>query len=279
MNHLINVVNFYKIKKENDKKAINYFYNLINENYFSKSTRSIKCQDFSFIFFAKKNNVKNGCPLCIDNIYKNEYLRFIPIYLYDRFFIIQPSFKQYINNHIVIIDLIHIPHKIDNKTIDYFLSFIKQFPSFFICANNHLENIGGSVNEHLHYQAGIYDMPIFHKDAALIEDDIYEVEWYLKTFLIKSNNAEVIKEKYLYLLDKYQNEATSFNPVLFIRNEIYHLYMILRCAEEINIHNEYKDFKIGIGVFEVMGHFILNEQSTPPSKMCDMAKKMLSYKR
>lgn len=279
MNHLIKVVNFYKIRKENDKKAINYFFDLISENYFLKSTRTIKFQDFSFIFFSKKNIIKNGCPLCVDNIYKNQNLKVMPIYLYDRFFIIQPSYKQYITSHIVIIDLIHIPHKIDNNTINYFISFVKLFPSYFICANNHLDKIGGSVNEHLHYQAGIYDMPIFHKDAVLVEDDIYEVEWYLTTFLIKSESEEIIKEKYLYLLEKYQNEVTSFNPILFIRGNIYYLYMILRCAEEINIHDEYKDFKVGIGVFEVMGHFVLNEQPTPPHKMCELAKKILSYKR
>ena len=203
----------------------------------------------------------------------------MPIYLYDRFFYIQPSNKQYVSNHIVIIDLIHTKHKIDNNTIHYFISFLDEFPSLIICANTDLEGIGGSILEHLHYQAGIFDMPVFHKDASMIEDDIYLVDWYLTTYLIKSPDKQIIQEKYEYLLEKYQNEVTSFNPILFLRNDEYYLYLILRCAEEINIHNEFKDFKVGIGVFEVMGHFILNDQTTPTLKICENAKRMLSYKR
>ena len=279
MNHLINVVNFYKLKKENDKKAIKYFFSLVDDNYYIKPTRSIKCMNFSFIFFAKTNRKKTKCPLCFENIYENQFLKLMPIYLHNRLFIIQPSYKQYVENHLVVIDLVHTPHTIDKNTIDYFISFIKQFPSYIICANTNIDKIGGSILEHLHYQVGIFDMPIFHKDAIEIDDDIYEINWYLKTFLVKNCDYLIIKEKYLYLLEKFQNEATSFNPILFIRDGIYHLYMILRCAEEINIHNEYKTFKVGIGVFEVMGHFILEEQTTPTLTMCELAKNMITYKR
>lgn len=279
MNHLIKVVNFYKIKKENDQKAVKYFFELINQDYYIKPTRSIKCQDFSFIFFPKTNNKLMNCPLCLENIYTNKHLKLMPIFLYDRFFLIQPSYKQYVNNHLVIVDLIHTPHKIDEKTINYFISFIDEFPSFIICSNTELSGISGSVNSHLHYQVGIFDMPIFHRDATYIEEELYNVDWYLETFLIKNTDKEIIKEKYLYLLNKYKNEATSFNPILFVRDKVYYLYLIIRCAEEINIHNQYKDFKVGIGVFEVMGHFILQEQTTPTLKMCELAKKMLSYKR
>ena len=279
MNHLIKIINFYKYKKESDKKAIKYLFELIDENYYIKPTRTLKALDFSFIFFPKKTTNKIGCPLCLENIYTNKHLKIMPIYLYDRFFYVQPSNKQYVSNHLVIIDLIHTPHKIDNNTINYFLSFVDEFPSFLICANTHLEGIGGSIIEHLHYQAGMFDMPIFHKDASMIEDDIYLVDWYLTTYLIKSPDKQIIQEKYEYLLEKYQNEVTSFNPILFLRNDEYYLYLILRCAEEINIHNEFKDFKVGIGVFEVMGHFILNDQTTPTLKICENAKRMLSYKR
>ena len=279
MNHLIKIVNFYKLKKDCDIKAIKYFFDLFDEAYYIKQSRTLKSLDFNFVFFPKKITNKLGCPLCLDNIYSNKFLKIIPIYLYDRYFYIQPSNKQYISNHIVIIDLFHIPHKIDNITINYFLSFLDEFPSFMICSNTNLNGIGGSINDHLHYQAGIADMPLFHKDATMYEDEIYLVDWYLTTFLIKSDDKQIIKEKYEYLINKHQNEATSFNPVLFIRDNVYYLYMILRCAEEINIHNEYTNFKIGIGVFEVMGHFILNEQTTPTLKMCEYAKKMISYKR
>ena len=245
MNHLIKIVNFYKIKKESDVKAIKYYFDMIDKNYFIYHSRIVKTSNFYFIFFKKTLKKINYCPICIDNIYNNKYLKIIPIYLYNRYFFIQPSYKQYINMHLVIIDLIHIPHEINENTINYLFSFIEQFPSFFICANTNLKNIGGSVNEHLHYQAGISDMPLFHKDASLIEDDIYLVDWYLTTYLIKSSDKELIKEKYNHLLSKHQDEFTSFNPILFSRNEIYYLYLILRCAEEINQHLVYKDFKEG----------------------------------
>jgi len=279
MKELIKIINFYKERKISDIKCISSFIEGIDINYYTKPTRTIKTNDFIFTLFAKKINTNRNCPLCFENIYTNKYLKIIPIKLQNRYFFIQPSPKQYVSNHLVIIDFVHTSLIIDDKTIMYFYDFIKQFPSFTITSNNNLEGIGGSIREHIHYQAGIMDMPIFHRDATYYEDDIYLVDWYLTTFLIKSDDITLINEKYLYILKKYQNEVTSFNPVMFIRNEIIHLYLIVRCAEEINIHNEYKWFKEGIGVFEAMGLFILNEQTTPINIMNETAKLMLTYQR
>jgi hypothetical protein len=279
MNNLIKVVQFYKIKNSNGFNAIESFFCDVDEKYYIKPTRAIKTCEFSFIFFAKTNKKNLSCPICFENIYTNNLLKIMPLWINKRLFFIQPSIKQYVKYHLVIIDFTHHEMSIDKNTILNFYDFLKQFPTLTICSNTNLEGIGGSINSHLHYQAGVMDMPIFHKDAELIEDDIYLVDWYLTTFLIKDNDIIKINEKYLYLLDKYQNEATSFNPVMFFRNDTIYLYLILRCGEEINNHLKYVDFKQGVGVFEAMGHFILNEQTTSPPLLIELAKKILSYKR
>ena len=66
---------------------------------------------------------------------------------------------------------------------------------------------------------------------------------------------------------------------MFIRNDIIYLYLILRCKEEINIHKEYAHFKEGVGIFEVLGNFILNEQQTPLNILIENAENIISYKR
>ena len=185
MNHLINVVRFHKLKNKNSLDAINDFFTNIDEEYYIKPTRSIKTPQFNFIFFAKQNKKTNGCPLCFENIYINKYLKIMPLCLNNRFYFIQPSIKQYVKNHIVIIDFVHYDMKISEDIILTFYDFIKQFPHLVICSNTDLENIGGSINKHQHFQAGIMDMPLFHQDATLIEEDIYLVDWYLTTFLIR----------------------------------------------------------------------------------------------
>ena len=279
MKELLKVIQFYKLRYESDKLALDYFFSLFNNDYYIKSTRMIKTDEFNFIFFPKKKTTYQVCPLCFENIYLNPNLKIMPILLNNRYYFIQPSIKQYVKNHLVIIDFTHKKMAIDNTIIISFYQFLKLFPSLVICSNCELEGIGGSILNHQHFQAGCIDSQLFKRDAELMDNEIYEVDWYLETYLIKNVDINIVNEKYLYLLEKCQNEATSFNPVMFIRDDVIYLYLIKRCKEEINIHKEYTSFKEGVGVFEVLGNFILNEQQTPVNELIENAKNILTYKR
>ena len=119
MKELIKIINFYKERKISDIKCISSFIEGIDINYYTKPTRTIKTNDFIFTLFAKKINTNKTCPLCFENIYTNKYLKIIPIKLQNRYFFIQPSPKQYVSNHLVIIDFIHTILIIDDITIMY----------------------------------------------------------------------------------------------------------------------------------------------------------------
>ena len=128
MKELLKVIQFYKLRYESDKLALDYFFSLYNESYYIKSTRTIKSEIFNFTFYPKRKIEHSICPLCFENIYINPNLTLMPIKLNNRYFYIQPSIKQYVKNHLVVIDFTHRKMRINNNTILDFYYFLKLFP-------------------------------------------------------------------------------------------------------------------------------------------------------
>ena len=110
--------------------------------------------------------------------------------------------------------------------------FIKLFPSFMII---YFED------NHNHFEAGLIDFPLLKQDASIYYEDIYLVDWYITTFLIKDNDLSNIIEQFNYLLDKHKT-ATPIT-IFFKRNSKYYLYVILKKYQLFQLHVLKKDVK------------------------------------
>ena len=137
----------------------------------------------NIIFLICDNITQNAdCPYCFKNIYNN-YLTYIPLHLNDCHFYLKPSKLQIFNNHFEINDLIHERVQISDKTFIMMREFITLFPSFMIIYTE---------SEHHRFVAGLIDSTILQQDASIYLEDIYLVDWYITTFLIKDYNFENI---------------------------------------------------------------------------------------
>ncbi|WP_100065273.1 UDP-glucose--hexose-1-phosphate uridylyltransferase [Miniphocaeibacter massiliensis] len=94
-----------------------------------------------------------------------ENLRIIPIKIKDKKWYIQYSPYVYYNEHSIIFSEEHEPMKVKGNTFENLFDFIEKFPHYFIGSNAGIPIVGGSILNHLHYQGGRYDFPIFTAEA------------------------------------------------------------------------------------------------------------------
>lgn len=273
MSKITIIKNFYQQKKTSLEIALQNYFASIDKNYFIPAIRKISSKEINLIIFPRqsKKNI-SFCPICLDNIYRNQYLRVIPIYLYDRYFFLQPSPKQYVKYHLVIIDLFHVPQAVNPKTIDYFAAFLKHFPKMFIATNCTLKKGGASILNHLHYQAGLDNLPVFNCDATQINGNLYRLEYLTPLYFIKDDDIENIKKTFLQIWQQNNSIDNSFNLIMRKINNTFWLYLALRNE---NATNNYEDFKKGIGVFEIAGNFIIEESHYKIDECFTLAKEIL----
>ena len=275
MNNIINCYKFNKLLLENDKKAIDFFYSITDNSYFIKPIGKKYTEDLSFIYFKKSEIKVEYCSLCICKLNYDNKFKVMPIYFNNKYFLLSFSNKQYVLNHLVVASLEHKKQTIDLITIKDFLEFTNLMPSFVICANTDLKNCGASIKNHLHYQIGLIKAPLFLADATEIEENLYQVNWYLKTFLIKTKDKDILLSLAEKLFNEYKSEYYSFNPIMYKRSDSYYLYLICRSNKDEYIAKEYEWFKKGIGVFEAMGIFILDDNNLSIFKQKEIAKEIL----
>lgn len=271
----LDIIKLYLLLNKNALLTLKNFRKSIDEAYYIKPLKKMVTKEFNYIYFPKNETKKNGCPLCFNNIYTNKWLKLLPLKLKDRFFYLMPSHKEYVPLHFVLVDFVHTKMSIEKETITYFIAFNKLFPDLTICTNCDLPFIGGSVSKHLHYQVGLMEMPLFKCDATHLQDNIYKLNWYMTVYLIKDTNLETLKASYLKLFTSFHNDTHSFNIVLRKKHDTYYLYLILRTIENIKRLDEFNEFKKGIGVFEAMGHFILEENNYTLEEIISLSKKIL----
>ena len=246
MNHLLKVIRFYKNLKTSDALAAeNYLDNL---SILNNPIKTITAKDFHFLYF-NEHKIYEDCCHCFNNIYNYPEVDYIPIKIKDRHFFIFPSINQIFKNHLLINDFIHLNNTCLNH-IYYMKDILKLFTSSMILYSN---------TNHNHYEIGVIESPIFHKDATLIKDEIYKVDWYLPTFLIKDKDIETITENYHTLLknDKDNNKIL----ILLNRNNKFYLYIIFN--------------KVSLTVYEALGIFIVNNITSPIHKELESAIKKI----
>ncbi len=214
-------------------------------------------------------------------------IRFVPLTLAGERWYLQYSPYGYFRNHCICFKEDHVPMKVERKTFERLLSFVEQFPSFFMGSNSDLPIVGGSILNHEHFQGGSPVLPLFaSEDKEVIFTSksgtkVAKVDSFTNTLRISGKDKEEIMdlgEKILNAWRGYDNEelgilheteGNKHNTVTSYalkRGEEYQLILVLRCnivSEQypdgvFHAHPEYHAIKKeGIGLIECAGEFVL----------------------
>lgn len=108
------------------------------------------------------------CQLCVENegyagrvgYPARSNHRMLRLQLGGERWYLQFSPYAYYPEHCIVLSREHRDMHIDRKTLDNLLSFVQQFPHYFVGANADLPIVGGSILSHDHYQGGRYELPM-----------------------------------------------------------------------------------------------------------------------
>ena len=214
--------------------------------------------------------------------------RIIPVKINGADWFMQYSPYVYYNEHCIVFNSEHTPMKIEKNTFSKLLSFVEQFPHYFVGSNADLPIVGGSILSHDHFQGGNYE---FAMAKAPIEvpvsfpgfDDVEAgiVKWQMSCIRLKCKNGERLVEladKILSAWREYTDEDAfiyaetngekhnTITPIARQRNGVYELDLVLRnnittkehpmgvYHPHAELHNIKKE---NIGLIEVMGLAVL----------------------
>lgn len=228
--------------------------------------------------------------------------RIIPITVEGEKWGFQYSPYVYYNEHCIVFNRKHTPMKIDESAFRKLMSFIRQFPHYFLGSNADLPIVGGSILAHEHFQGGHYE---FAMERAQIKTPIkvagYEqveagiVNWPMSVIRISHEDSEVIVKMASHILDTWRNytDAEAFifaqtgdephntiTPIARMRDGKYELDLVLRnniTTEEypLGVYHPHQELhhikKENIGLIEVMGLAVL------PARLKDEMAKLGEY--
>ena len=230
-------------KKENAKKATEFYYN------FSKATNYIRVdriakdekwitstefgdlditinlskpekdpRDIAAAGKAKKSGYP-ACLLCMENEgYAGHFShparqnhRIIPITLDGEEYFLQYSPYVYYNEHCIIFNKKHIPMKINKSTMKKLLSFVEMFPHYTAGSNADLPIVGGSILSHDHFQGGGYEFPMvrapYEKELSVNGyDDVKAgiIKWPMSTIRLQGDDINRIVELADHILGSWR---------------------------------------------------------------------------
>ena len=249
------------------------------------------------INLKKKENNKSQqgfCPICCEcegsffNAKSN--LRLLPLELGDSFWNIQFAPVQYFNRHFILSSVEHKPMGTNREKFQVMLDFAKTFDSYFIASNTELERIGGSLLNHEHMQGGLLELPLMQADAKkhyyhqkFQNISISLLDWYVPAIKIYGKNEKelidfvcLINESFadyidesINLIAKSYKPHSSLNSVCFKENANFVFVLVPRnnrtsAERPLGIFCPDESCKVikkeGIGIFEIMGYFILPER-------------------
>ena len=326
---------FNNLYNESPKKATQYFYDLSRDDNYIMTNRvkkniiwktNTRYGDIDITInlskpekdpkaiAAAKNMKQSGypkCQLCCENVGFEGHAnhparanhRIIPVNLDGKTWYLQYSPYVYYNEHCILLNKEHTPMKISKQTFKNLLSFVEQYPHYFVGSNADLPIVGGSILTHDHFQGGNYEFPMAkckEKFTFVVKgfEDIKVgiVDWALSTIRLKGTDIDKICELGDKILTKWrgyddeENEILSFTdaphntitPIARKRDGLYELDLILRnnrTTEEhplgiFHPHAEYHYIKKeNIGLIEAMGLAVLPPRLTTELGVLDDKKK------
>ena len=236
------------------------------------------------------------CQLCAENEGyagrmnhpARENHRIIPITVCGEPWCLQYSPYVYYNEHCIVFNSKHIPMKIDRSAFEKLLSFVTEFPHYFVGSNADLPIVGGSILSHEHFQGGHYT---FAMETAAVETEVsfagYEdisagiVKWPMSVLRLTGKDPVKIADladKILNCWRGYSDESVgviafsdgephnTITPIARRRGEDYELDLVLRCnittgEHPLGVFHPHADKhhikKENIGLIEVMGLAVL----------------------
>ena len=214
--------------------------------------------------------------------------RILPIKVAGNDWYMQYSPYVYYNEHCIVFNREHTPMVIDRTAFEKLLSFVGQFPHYFVGSNADLPIVGGSILTHEHFQGGCYTFPM---EKAPVEipltftgfEDIQAgiVKWPLSVIRLTGKEPArlvALADKILEAWKTYTDESVgvigfsdgerhnTITPIARRRGEDYELDLTLRCnitSEEhsMGVFHPHADKhhikRENIGLIEVMGMAIL----------------------
>ncbi len=329
--------NFERLYKENPELATAYFYGLSMDSNYIRKDRIIKDLKWQYkceygdiditvnlskpekdpkAIAAAKLLPQSGYPKCL-LCHENEgytgsvskparqNLRQIPFDMAGTRWYLQYSPYVYYNEHCIALSSIHTPMKIDRTSFEKLLSFITNFPHYFIGSNADLPIVGGSILSHDHMQGGRYSFAM--EKAPISQRIVFDgfedvkagiVKWPMSVIRISGDNKEKLVDLANKILCSWRNytdeeafifaetEGESHNtitPIARKRGNDFELDLVLRNNITTNEHplgvyhphTEHHNIKKeNIGLIEVMGLAVLPARLK--DEMSEMRKAILS---
>lgn len=302
-----NYIQMKRIKKNIEYKAKTEFGQLditINVSKPEKDPKSIALERTA----VKTNYPK--CLLCIENegyagrighpARSNH--RMIRVNLLDKPWYLQYSPYVYYNEHCIVLSKDHIEMKISPTTFLRLLTFVEQFPHYFLGSNADLPIVGGSILTHDHYQGGNYQFAMAKaKDDWTFEMTGFSnvqcsvVKWPMSVIRLRSSQISSLVEAAEHVLTKwkdysdeeleiiawtYNTPHNTITPIARKNGDLFELDLVLRnnrTSEKhpLGIFHAHADAhhikKENIGLIEVMGLAVL------PARLMDELKEVEKY--
>lgn len=302
-----NYIQMKRIQKNIEYKAKTEFGQLditINVSKPEKDPKSIALERTA----VKTNYPK--CLLCIENegyagrighpARSNH--RMIRVNLLDKPWYLQYSPYVYYNEHCIVLSKDHIEMKISPTTFLRLLTFVEQFPHYFLGSNADLPIVGGSILTHDHYQGGNYQFAMAKaKDDWTFEMTGFSnvqcsvVKWPMSVIRLRSSQISSLVEAAEHVLTKwkdysdeeleiiawtYNTPHNTITPIARKNGDLFELDLVLRnnrTSEKhpLGIFHAHADAhhikKENIGLIEVMGLAVL------PARLMDELKEVEKY--
>ena len=236
--------NFWKVYREDPKKATDFFYDFSQNTDYIRRYRVKKDMKWQVespygtiditinlskpekdpkAIAAAKNaaqSVYPKCQLCMENEGyagrmnhpARQNHRIIPLEINGTKWGFQYSPYVYYNEHCIVFNGEHVPMKIDRAAFVKLFDFVKQFPHYFLGSNADLPIVGGSILTHDHFQGGRYE---FAMERAKIEksfvipgfEDVKAgmVHWPLSVIRIQSKDEKRLIDLADHILKKWRS--------------------------------------------------------------------------
>ncbi|PGY06965.1 UDP-glucose--hexose-1-phosphate uridylyltransferase [Bacillus sp. AFS031507] len=311
---------FYRKYKQDPKAATQYFYELSkNSNYIQmkrirnnieyKTATEYGELDITINLSKPEKDPKSielersvkktdypKCLLCVENegyagrighpARSNH--RMIRVNLLEKTWYLQYSPYVYYNEHCIVLAEKHTDMVISPTTFLRLLSFVEQFPHYFVGSNADLPIVGGSILSHDHYQGGNYQFAMAKagddwafKMAGYPDVECAVVKWPMSVIRLRSDQISTLVEAGSHILDnwkKYSDEDlgieartgetphNTITPIARKNGDVYELDLVLRnnrTSDEhpLGIFHPHADVhhikKENIGLIEVMGLAVL----------------------
>lgn len=236
--------NFWKVYREDPKKATDLFYDFSQNTDYIRRYRVKKDMKWQVespygtiditinlskpekdpkAIAAAKNAAQSDypkCQLCMENEGyagrmnhpARQNHRIIPLEINGTKWGFQYSPYVYYNEHCIVFNGEHVPMKIDRAAFVKLFDFVKQFPHYFLGSNADLPIVGGSILTHDHFQGGRYE---FAMERAKIEksfvipgfEDVKAgmVHWPLSVIRIQSKDEKRLIDLAYHILKKWRS--------------------------------------------------------------------------